>query len=202
MDAERVRFLEDSDTAKIVLLGDVGAGKTSILHQYERKSFSKTVESTVGIACNTISVQTSLGLQQIKIWDTAGEERYRALVPLYARSAAAALIVIDTNCATSVASVPPWIRFVRQNCPGQCLVFIIANKIDLPRLVAWDELTSVAKENELPIIQTTATQYFSVAGLFEQVAEEVAKRARELPTMDFAGNIAIHLPESEKSSCC
>jgi hypothetical protein len=69
-------------------------------------------------------------------------------------------------------------------------------------MINWEVFTALAKSSELTIIQTTATQYFSVAGMFEQVAEEIARRARELPSMDFVANIAIQLPGDEKRSCC
>jgi Ras-related protein Rab-5C len=202
MDAERVRNLVDNATAKIILLGDVGAGKTSILHQYQLRSFRDNIEATVGIATNSIAVRTSFGLQQIQIWDTAGQERYRSLVPMYARSASAALIVIDTNSPDSATAAEHWVTFVHQNCPSQCLAFLVANKIDLPRLINWDRFVTLAKENGLPIIQATATQYHSVAGLFVEVAEEIAKNAQKLPSMDVFANLSIQLPNAEKEKCC
>jgi Ras-related protein Rab-5C len=202
MDAVRVRSLRESNTAKIVLLGDAGVGKTSLLHQYQLKSFDPAPGATVGMPCKTISVPTSRGTQQIRIWDTAGQERYRSLVPMYARSASAALIVVDTNSPDGASSAAQWVRFVRQNCPGQCVGFLVANKIDLPRLVNWEEFTALARESELQIIQTTATQHLSVAKMFEQVAEEIATKAKELPAMDFVGGLAIQLPEAAKKPCC
>jgi Ras-related protein Rab-5C len=203
MDAERVRYMEDTAIAKIVLLGDAGVGKTSILHQYQLKSFRPSPDPTVGVLCNSIIVQTRLGVQQIQIWDTAGQERYRSLVPMYARSASAALIVLDTSIPESTESAQHWIKFVHQNCPSQCLAFLVANKVDLPRMIDWDGLTAMSQESDFPIIQTTATQYMSIANLFEQVAEAIAKKARELPSVDFIANVAIQLPYSEKKEeCC
>jgi hypothetical protein len=60
----------------------------------------------------------------------------------------------------------------------------------------------LAKENGLPIIQTTARQYHSVTGLFGEVAEEIAKTAQKLPSMDFVANLSIQLPNAEKEKCC
>jgi Ras-related protein Rab-5C len=202
MDVDKVRALRESNAAKVVLLGDAGAGKTSLLQQYQLRAFLPAPEPTVGVPYKTICVPTSRGAQQIRVWDTAGQERYRSLVPMYARSASAALIVVDTNAPDGAASAAQWARFVRQNCPAQCLGFLVANKIDLPRLLDWGEFTALARECALPIIQTTATQHPSVAKLFEEVAEEVARRARNLPDMDFVGGLAIQLPGVARRPCC
>jgi small GTP-binding protein len=133
------------------------------------------------------------------VWDTAGQEQYRSLVPMYARSASAALVVVDTNAPTGADSAAQWVVFLRENCPSQCLGFFVANKIDLPRRINWEEFSALAKENDIPIIQTTATQYFSVASMFQFVAEEIAGKAMAFQQMDL---VPVQLPEAEKGECC
>ncbi len=64
---------------KIVLLGDVYVGKTSIAHRFSKDEFKDNVESTSGAVFFTHTIEKDNAKLQFDIWDTAGQERFRAL---------------------------------------------------------------------------------------------------------------------------
>ncbi|RDX78597.1 Ras-related protein RABF2b, partial [Mucuna pruriens] len=80
--------------AKLVLLGDMGAGKTSLVLRFVKGQFSEYQESTIGAAFFTQVLSLNEATVKFDIWDTAGQERYHSLAPMYYRGAAAAIVVI------------------------------------------------------------------------------------------------------------
>jgi small GTP-binding protein len=196
--------MSDTSIWKIILVGDVHVGKTSILKQYECKSFSSEspAEMTVGVPHSRTKIQTSQGPQIFQIWDTAGQERYRSLIPMYARAAAAALVVLSVTDPNALDSAEQWIAFVRHNCPSQCQTYLVANKIDLPASIDWGKLTELARRHELPLVRTSATEYLSVAQLFELVAEEVMNGRTCAHSTDTVSISMIELPDEERKKCC
>ncbi|THU51565.1 hypothetical protein C4D60_Mb06t32360 [Musa balbisiana] len=81
--------------AKLVLLGDVGTGKSSLVLRYLKGEFVEFQESTIGAAFFTQTVVINDETVRFEIWDTAGQERYHCLAPMYYRGAAAAVVVYD-----------------------------------------------------------------------------------------------------------
>jgi small GTP-binding protein len=84
-----------SPNSKVILVGDVSVGKTSIVQQYCYNTFEEQLPMTVGVSYVVCDVKTPLGSVKIHISDTAGEEKYRSLIPMYSRNAAAAILVLD-----------------------------------------------------------------------------------------------------------
>ena len=127
---------DDLPNLKMVLLGDVAVGKTSLSHRFVANSFLINSESTVRIAFQSknLSFVDESGAEvqlNLRIWDTAGQEKYRSLAPLYIRGADVALIVYDVTSRESSETVGFWLEELRQS--GEDLVVaVVGNKIDTP----------------------------------------------------------------------
>ena len=80
---------------KIVLIGDSGVGKSSILSRFSRNEFQANSRSTIGVEFSTRTVQIEGKNVKAQIWDTAGQEKYRAITKAYYRGAKGALLVYD-----------------------------------------------------------------------------------------------------------
>ncbi|KAH1219431.1 hypothetical protein AAZV13_13G317000 [Glycine max] len=90
--------------AKLVLLGDMGTGKTSIALRFVKGHFFPNQEPTIGAAFFTQILSLSEATVKFDVWDTAGQERYHSLAPMYYRGAAAAIVVYD------ISSVDTFVR--------------------------------------------------------------------------------------------
>ncbi len=97
---------------KLVLLGNTGVGKTSIVHWYiYQKRPRLDIDSTIGAAFNTRTLLLDNNKQVLlHIWDTAGQERYRSLSKMYYRNSHAALIVFSVIDKESFDEVDKWIN--------------------------------------------------------------------------------------------
>jgi small GTP-binding protein len=87
--------MEENSVVKLVLLGDVQVGKTSLLARFMAGSTPGPWVSTVGVAYHSKKVCLQGVLREFRMWDTAGQESYRGLAPMYYRNAGVAILVFD-----------------------------------------------------------------------------------------------------------
>eukprot|EP00026_Physarum_polycephalum_P017366 Phypoly_transcript_18571.p1 GENE.Phypoly_transcript_18571~~Phypoly_transcript_18571.p1 ORF type:complete len:218 (+),score=40.25 Phypoly_transcript_18571:92-745(+) len=118
---------------KLVLLGEMNGGKTSLVYRLVKNSFHDRMEPTIGAAFVVKNLLVD-GVQiKLEIWDTAGQDRYRSLAPMYYRGAAAAILVYDITRRSSFEAMRKWVQELqKQSCSSPNIILAIAgNKCDL-----------------------------------------------------------------------
>ncbi len=98
---------------KLLLIGDSGVGKTSILLRFADDSFTLDHIPTLGIDFKIKTVEIEGKVCKMQIWDTAGQERFRTIASSYYRGASGVLVVYDVTDTNSFASVASWCAFAR-----------------------------------------------------------------------------------------
>lgn len=130
--------------AKLVIMGNTGVGKTSLVTRYTENRFSQSTVATTGALF--VTHKTSYAGHQVKlqIWDTAGQERFRSLAPIYYRGANAAIIMYDLTRLESFNDVRVWIEELKKNCDPDLMIYIVGSKADLKaqRQVSEDRVRS------------------------------------------------------------
>ncbi|XP_062288111.1 ras-related protein Rab-20 [Scomber scombrus] len=111
---------------KVVLLGDMNVGKTSLLHRYTEKKFKDTI-STVGGAF----FLKQWGPYNISIWDTAGREQFHGLGSMYCRGAAAVILTYDVTNWQSLAELEERFLSLTDTANLDCIYAVVGNKADL-----------------------------------------------------------------------
>jgi small GTP-binding protein len=170
-----LRKSEANSDSKVIIVGDISVGKTSILTQFNGNAFNAATEGTVGAVFLAKTVRTSQGPTTLYIWDTAGQERYRSLIPMYSRGAAAALLVIDSTSLASYESRDDWHKLLLDHCPPSVKIYVVASKSDLPQQIPIDPLKQWAEARSFPFFLTSALDFDSVAAVFVRVAEDLIK---------------------------
>lgn len=190
--------------AKLVLLGDMGAGKSSLSLRFVRGQFFDYQESTIGAAFLTQTLAVNETTVKFEIWDTAGQERYHSLAPMYYRGAAAAIIVYDITNSDSFGRAKKWVQELQRQGNPNLVMALAGNKADLSakRKVEAEEGQSYAEENGLFFMETSAKTAQNVNELFYEIA-------RKLPKAQPAQATGVSLTDKSssrltpaKTTCC
>lgn len=134
---------------KIVLVGDSGVGKTNLLSRFLVQEFKTEQTPTIGLEFATrISVMEDGASVKVQIWDTAGQDRYRAIARTYYKGAAGALLVYDLTSTSSFSAVERWLAELREHGQEHMTLMLLGNKSDLAkeeRAVGSEEASSFAE---------------------------------------------------------
>jgi len=170
----------DSDsTAKVIVCGDGGVGKSSLLKRFVKGEFSEQSKMTIGAAYFERRVLTPSRRQMcLNLWDTAGQERFHALTSMYYRGADACVLAYSTTDAESFRNVEAWRARVLAAAP-ECVFALCETKVDLAAstsVIDPHEAESLARRLEAPLWRVSAKNDHRVSELFEQLAERLLRR--------------------------
>lgn len=156
---------------RIVLLGDQGVGKTSIVKRFVRGTFNMNENSTIGASYFSQDVFIDDRLIKFQIWDTAGQEAYRSLCPIYYRNADVGIIVFDVTRAQSFKSVETWIRSFKSNCKDS-LIILVGNKNDCEdesKEVSLDEVYNLSENMKTDFMCVSAKTGEGIQDMFLKI---------------------------------
>ena len=116
---------------KIVFLGDIDVGKTSIINNFIHGKFDHVHQPTIGIDFLSKTMVVNDVVVRFQLWDTAGQEKFQALIPTYIKDASAAVIAFDITNKESFLNVSRWVQEVRSKRDNDLLIMVVGNKVDL-----------------------------------------------------------------------
>ena len=158
---------------KIIFIGDVSVGKTSIINVLMGQKFNNEYEASIGVDFFSKTIKYKGKTIKLQIWDSAGQEKFRSLIPNYIRGSSLVFIVYDITNRKSFENLQSWIDFVN-NIENSNIV-ILANKTDLEsqRQVQTEEGQKFCTEKNYDFFEVSAKEdnnlnnmlFNSVAGL-------------------------------------
>ncbi len=126
---------EDAKNCKVVLLGESGVGKTSIISRFINDAFEEGCVSTTGasyVSKDLVFKDYKNQLVKFEIWDTAGQEKYRSLTKFFYKDAAAVILVYDVTREESFENLKNyWYNQLKENCDKNVVLGVVGNKCDL-----------------------------------------------------------------------
>ena len=165
---------QEGDQFKVPLIGDANVGKTSIVSRFTTDKFTGNTTPTVGVSTAQITVKHKDKNVNLSIWDTAGQEKFRSLVPLYTRHSSLLILVFDITNSDSFEGVDIWYNKVRNEMDIKCPIFICANKIDLESSVSKEHIQQWAKDHECEAFFTSAQTGEGIEQMFQNVAAKLS----------------------------
>ncbi|KCV67872.1 rab family, other [Fonticula alba] len=158
---------------KLVFLGDLGVGKTSLITRFMYDFFTHNYQATIGIDFMSKTLYMPQRTIRLQLWDTAGQERFRALIPSYIRDSSVAVVVFDVTNPSSFHSVGRWIEDIRAERGNDVLVVVVGNKSDLAdeRQVSTSEAEEKAKQYGALFTEASAKSGRNVKALFKKIAD-------------------------------
>ena len=114
---------------KIIFVGDAGVGKTTIISRIMDNPYNEAYEPSIGVDFMSKNISFHGQITKLQMWDTAGQEKYKGLIPSYVRNSSIVFLIYDVSTKTSFDNIPNWINFIR-NIETTTLV-LCGNKIDV-----------------------------------------------------------------------
>ena len=183
--------MSDTDTSdgfegykfRIVLLGEAGVGKTSLVRRYTENVFDEEYKQTIGttFATKDIDVTGSDGTVRkvrLNVWDMGGQSTYRELRRQFMKGASAAIVVYDVTRPETFMAMNNWFESFKEVCPDSP-VLISANKVDLldKRMVPQEPGIMLRDWFQAEYFETSAKTGDAVDNVFTRIAEVVLKKA-------------------------
>lgn len=123
-------------TLKILIIGESGVGKSSLLLRFTEDNFDPEQNLTIGVDFKTKKLTIDGNSVKLAIWDTAGQERFRTLTPSYYRDAQGAILVFDVTCYQTFSKLETWLSELdTYSTKSDIIKMIVGNKIDMVTLL-------------------------------------------------------------------
>ena len=152
---------------KIIFLGDQGTGKSCILNRFVEDKFDDNYQATIGLDFQSKNVKIDNQDVHLLLYDTAGQEKFRSLIPMYTREANIIILVYDISRKESFSHIPNWINELNNVNFDNIIFALVGNKIDL------DDKREVSKEEGIKLAEEKKC-------IFEEVSAKTAENFSEL----------------------
>ncbi|NXF81202.1 RAB17 protein, partial [Sclerurus mexicanus] len=191
---------------KVVLLGSMSVGKSSLAYRYVRNDFREFLP-TVGCSFFTHTLHLEEATIKFEIWDTAGQEKYHSVCHLYYRDAHAALLVYDIASKETFKRAKLWLEELEKKfLPDEIVIALVGNKTDLAaeREVTTEEGEEFARTKGLLFMETSAKSNYQVNNVFMAIVQELLRREKEKALAPSPhGRSTVDLEESRaRRRCC
>lgn len=203
---------------KIIVVGDMATGKTSLIRMAVNGTFSEFYKSTIGVdfAHKKINVNENLCVD-LQLWDISGQERFASVTHMYYNEAVAAMVVFDLKVPQSLEIAKIWKKDIDEKVqtadekPIPC--YLIGNKVDLCEDGKWDkteeEMNDFCKEFSFTgFMKTSAKMGTNVSETVDTILKYIIDndiqpyRPKELESCVDINNPNSHEKEGGKKSCC
>lgn len=154
----------------MVVLGQQAVGKSSIIERLLNNQFSQTQNATLSAAYKTTELATDGKTHQLEIWDTAGQDRFDAVTPIYLQNAVLAIITYDLTSEQSFDKAKFWVEYIQKNQP-LIRIALCGNKKDLVDQRKVDG-TTYAASLQLPLYEVSARTGEGVHAMFETLVRD------------------------------
>lgn len=185
---------------RVVFCGDSDVGKTAMINRFSRNEFDSTLQPTVAANIHKELILNNNQSINLEIWDTAGDERYNSIIPLFFKKADAIIIVYDISNKQSFEHLKFWIDTTIDNAPKDSCFIIAGNKCDKVdnREVTKDEGTNYSTDAKaFGFIETSALTGEGIMELFSLAASSKSKNNND--SDDYNNYLQSN---TDKKKCC
>ena len=187
---------------KMLIIGDSGVGKSSLMNRFSDNVFSETYINTIGVDFKIRTIDIGGKMIKLQIWDTAGQERFRTIVSSYYRGAHGIMIVFDITDRESFTNVAMWYEEIKKYAAPNVKTILIGNKADndTKRQVEYTEAKEYAENMNITYFETSAKTALNVEKAFFDLATSLKNNI--IVTTNKTDIKVVHHVDITKTSCC
>ena len=159
---------------KIIIIGDSGVGKSSLIQRASKDNFSEDYKATIGFEFCTFNTKINNKIIRCQVWDTCGQEIYRSLISSFYKSSVLSILVYSIDDKNSFADLNSWINDLKNKASSNIKIFLIGNKVDLNdnRQVEKSEVDDFILKNKIDFfLETSAKTGFNAKNVFIECAK-------------------------------
>ena len=166
---------------KFIIIGEQGAGKTSIVSRFVNGGFINEYQMTIGVDYLSCDLELDEKLYSLRLWDTAGSERFRSVNQSYYRNAICALIVYDITDQKSFDSISKWIEDCNEYTNENIIKILVGNKTDLEdqRKISQQIGREKANNNMMLFFECSALNGYNIENIFYEACNTKSKNIDE-----------------------
>ena len=163
---------------KLLLIGNSGVGKSSLLLRFVDEQFREGYHSTIGVDFKIKTIDMDAKVVKLQIWDTAGQERFHTITKTYYKGAHGIIVVYDITDRDSFTAVSQWMEEIDKNASHSADKILVGNKCDdhKNRTISYEEGKELAEHFGIRFIETSARETRNVAEAFSLMAKEIKER--------------------------
>ena len=193
---------------KILLLGDAGVGKSSIILRYTKNEYNAKMVSSIGVDFKAKDIIVNDKKVKLQLWDTAGHERFRTITTSYYRGAHGIATVFDLSERESFEHVEKWLEEINKYAKENVMRFLIGNKSDLvdKRQVTYEEVRSLANRLNIYYVETSAKNNINISDFFQIATKNYLskydfKKEKELAGVSLDSK-KLNVTKNKQFGCC
>ena len=198
--------MSDELVYKVLLLGDSSVGKTCFLLRYCDKSFQEAHLSTIGLdyRLKSMTLQNDKNIK-LQIWDTAGQDRFRAITKNYYKGANGIILIYDVTNKQSYENVKNWLTQIKEEANPNVIIYLAGNKIDVEeeqRVITTEDGQKIADEYKLPFKETSAKNGINVNEIFQELVEKIDETFSKLEVPKGEQKNKLSTGGKRRKGCC
>ena len=189
--------------ARVITLGDSGVGKTNFIFRFIDDKFSLNYFSTYGIDTKFKNVKLDNGSEiKFKIFDTAGQERFKSISQNYIKKANGVLLMYDISDEASFNNIENWMQNIQDNSGNKMCIVLVATKCDLveEREVSKESGEKLAEKYGIHFYETSSKDNINIEKSFYDIAEQIIEKNKGKKV--FEKNIDLNKKHNKKKECC
>ncbi|OMJ75806.1 hypothetical protein SteCoe_24987 [Stentor coeruleus] len=190
-------------TYKILILGDMSVGKTSLLVRFCRNVFNQNIMQSSGLSFLPKEISIDGENVILALWDTAATEAFRSINKSYYRGAHGVIMVFDQSNIKTFYSIPSWITEAQDIINIDKPIFVLANKCDLTEKVEVpkDMIEEFCFSNQYTLFNVSAKTGFNVSAAFTELARVIHKNKSKNSQLKLSMTISENITEDQEDFC-
>ena len=188
----------------IIVLGESQVGKTSFINRFNTGSFERDTLTTIGLDFVVKEMTLEDGTKvNVKIFDTAGQERFRNLTKNFYQKADGAILMYSETDEDSFNKIDGWLTKLGENAPENVITFLVANKCDsLERTVTKQRGVELSRTKKIKFYESSAKQNINVNKVFEELVKDIIKIKNEDEPNIIVTKENNNSKNNKKKKCC
>jgi len=160
---------------KIIIVGDMNVGKSSILQRYFDNNYVTVHQPTIGVDFRLRNITVDGKIVKLQAWDTAGQERFRSIAVNYYRGAHGIILVFDVTNPATFAKLPNWLDEIDRYADKGAVKLLVGNKCDAvgARKVTTQQAQKFAEEHGLNLLEASAMNSENIEKTFVSLTKDI-----------------------------